>query len=211
VQQQQQQQQKQKQQQQQPYELEDGQSRDSARKSPQSAALPTREEEEKQGASANGNRIPRSEPLYYTLQPPPPVFTRPPQPGQRDSSSSKQQHLDNVHVIWMGLFRFKGLTNVKSMVHVLQDKLASRAAGYAPKSMNPGAATLVSQLQPKGPSVSTYRVPLPVVECLPNLQEPRRMATSVRFELEGSQRGSDSILSKLSSSSVKKKLSTHSQ
>eukprot|EP00983_Pelagomonas_calceolata_P040573 1137672-Pelagomonas_calceolata.AAC.4 len=41
---------------------------------------------------------------------------------ETDSSSSKQQHLDNVHVIWMGLFRFKGLTNVKSMVHVLQQR-----------------------------------------------------------------------------------------
>eukprot|EP00983_Pelagomonas_calceolata_P049396 1141504-Pelagomonas_calceolata.AAC.2 len=42
---------------------------------------------------------------------------------------------------------------------------------------------------------------LPRKDVVARNSEPRRMATSVRFELEGSQRGSDSILSKLSSSS----------
>eukprot|EP00983_Pelagomonas_calceolata_P074478 1152576-Pelagomonas_calceolata.AAC.2 len=39
-------------------------------------------------------------------------------------STSCQQCLGNIHVIWMGLFRFKGLIRVKSMVHMLQYKTA---------------------------------------------------------------------------------------
>eukprot|EP00983_Pelagomonas_calceolata_P093321 1157764-Pelagomonas_calceolata.AAC.3 len=47
---------------------------------------------------------------------------------------------------------------------LVQERLASRATGYTPKSLNTAVAQLVSHFQPEGPNVTSYLVPLPVVD-----------------------------------------------
>uniref|UniRef100_A0A7S3QMH0 Guanylate cyclase domain-containing protein n=1 Tax=Dunaliella tertiolecta TaxID=3047 RepID=A0A7S3QMH0_DUNTE len=129
-----------------------------------------------------------SEPLYLcSQQPPSPSQTSVMGDLERGGSSTNQQCLSKVHVYWMGLFCFKGMSHVRRMVYVLQERLASRATGYTPKSLNTAVAQLVSHFQPEGPNVTSYLVPLPVVDVALGPREPRRRPTSVRFELEGSQ------------------------
>eukprot|EP00983_Pelagomonas_calceolata_P130763 1161712-Pelagomonas_calceolata.AAC.17 len=110
---------------------------------------------------------------------------------ERGGSDAERQCLSNVHVIWLGWFSFKG-THDRKMVYVLQEVNAGMGAGatpkarvgvlppkyalsyrerltpriYQPKSLNSFIATLVSHVQPQGPSRRTYLVPLPVLEPL---------------------------------------------
>eukprot|EP00200_Dunaliella_tertiolecta_P006484 CAMPEP_0202342542 /NCGR_PEP_ID=MMETSP1126-20121109/3063_1 /ASSEMBLY_ACC=CAM_ASM_000457 /TAXON_ID=3047 /ORGANISM="Dunaliella tertiolecta, Strain CCMP1320" /LENGTH=1296 /DNA_ID=CAMNT_0048933515 /DNA_START=311 /DNA_END=4201 /DNA_ORIENTATION=- len=180
--------------------------------SPASAALTSPTDEDKLKAPASSKESPCSEPLYL-LQPPQPlpVPTCTPEPVLREGSGSGNQHnLGSIHVLWLGSFHFKGISHTKSMVHILQDKLASRAAKFTPKSLNPIMATLMSQQQPKGPSKSTYLVSLPVIdaELASSPQEQGAKVTSVRFELESGQLDSGGrCMSKLSDTSGRGNLS----
>ncbi|KAF5828607.1 hypothetical protein DUNSADRAFT_17320 [Dunaliella salina] len=163
-------------------------------------------------APANSRSSPHSEPLYCLPPPLEVALARFPSPGLQDGSrSSNQQVRGSIHVYRLGSFRFKGMANAKSMVYVLQDKLASRAAKFAPKSVNPALATLVPQQQPEGVTKSTYLVPLPVVDVdlALGLQDRSARAGNVRFELD-SQHDSDRLV-KMSEPSGKGTLSVQSQ
>jgi len=191
----------------------DGQLQQDLSPSPASAVLSSPPDEVKLKAPAFSRASPCSEPLYL-LQPPLPAVACSPKPALRDGNGSGNlQNLGSIHVFWLGMFRFKGITHTKSMVHVLQDKLAPRAAKFTAKSLNPIMATLVSQQQPEGPSKSTYLVPLPDIdaELASSPQDQGARLTSVRFETEYSQQDSDRLM-KMSDQSWKGNMSSvHSQ
>ncbi|KAF5834039.1 hypothetical protein DUNSADRAFT_9430, partial [Dunaliella salina] len=134
-----------------------------------------------------------------------PIFQLPQQkaesPGseiQRGGSGADQLCRGNIHVCWLGWFSFKG-TRDRKMVYMLQERLAPRI--YYPKSLNSFVATMVSHIQPKGPSRRTYLVPMPVLD--PQVSEepllPIRSSASLSSNFEDSQHGSELLGASFSS------------